>query len=85
MCIGILISIIMTNIWTMLIGRFLTSICVGILETICSKFTREIMPEDLASKFGFLSGFLLSLGVTFAFTLGELVVPYSDDPNLSES
>ena len=67
---GIAISLIFANLYLILFGRFLTSICCGVLAAVVSKFTREILPQSLASTFGFIPGIFGSLGFAFSLILG---------------
>lgn len=64
--IGIAVSIMTDILSLMLLGRFITSISCGTLGAVCSKFTMEILPLQVSSKFGFLPGMFCTIGAALA-------------------
>lgn len=75
---GTLVSLIL-DFWTILIGRFISAIALGIFLIVCSKFISEVTPYALINITGSYPILIGHLGCFLSILLGYLYIPYSGD------
>jgi len=66
------------NLWTLILGRLLMGMAVGMYATVCPIFISEYSPPSFSGSMGSLDQFNLVCGLVSAFALAY-ILPLPDD------